>query len=228
MILKNKFLIIAIVLCYFSFLYIESFKIASLYNYVPAIKYFSIILCFINALIIGKKGHDIVDTRLLQFAMFLTLVADFFLLITQYFIPGILVFCLIQIIYVIRHSRYSKFNIKLYIMAALMLVLSSLIARITSLNANIWLLNLGIIYAIISLCSVFTALSTIKYKIYPKNTAVLIILGIGLLFLCDINVALYNLNQNNYLSGFLIWFFYLPSQLFLSQSGNSIVCNKSL
>ena len=220
MLLKNKLLIILTVLCYFSFLCIDLFRVDSLYNYASAIKYFSIILCFLNTSLIGKNGHDIIDTRLLQSALFLTLIADYFLLMTQYFIPGILVFCLIQIIYIIRHSRYSKFNIKLFIMIALILVILSLIARKTSLNANILLVYLGTIYAFISFCSVFTALSTLKYKIYPKNTIILIILGIGLLFLCDINVALYNLNHNNCLSGFLIWFFYLPSQLFLSQSGN--------
>lgn len=215
----KKLITTLIVICYFSFLYIDLFRVGSLYDYSGTLKYFSIILCFLNTLFIGKTGHDIIDTRLLQSAMLMTLIADCFLLVTQNFTPGIFIFCLIQIIYIKRHSRYAKFNYKLFLLTALVLVIFSIIIKPALINVIPLFLTLGTIYAILSGFSILTALSTLKCKLYPKKTAIPIILGLCLLFICDINVALFNFNPDNNISGFLMWFFYLPSQLLLSKSG---------
>jgi len=216
----HKLAIAVILPCYLVFLYMDLG--GSNLNHVnsASIKYLSVFLCFINVLLIGKKGHDKTDTVLLQFAMLLTICADFLLLFTNNFVQGIALFCLIQTTYIVRHSRFSRFNFKAYAVTGFIFIaLSSALGVLSVISGNM-IFCLGTLYAFLSVCSIVTAFSLLKYRLYPDKTCIYIICGLCLLFLCDINVALCNVYLNGGgMTGFLMWFFYLPSQLLLSMSG---------
>jgi len=215
---KNNYIIILILICYFLFLFIDLFGTDSLINYSVLLKYLSIMLCFLNTLLIGKNGHDIIDTHFLQFALFLALFADLFLLILNKFIAGISIFCFIQTIYIVRHSRFSKLDYKLFAVIGTFFIGFLTITNPFSINLNNEIIVLAAIYSFLTICSLVTAFGALKFNLYPKKAAIFILLGVSLLLMCDINVLLFN-SFGNPVSGFLMWFFYLPSQFFLSMSG---------
>jgi hypothetical protein len=81
------------------------------------------------------------------------------------------------------------------------------------------LFKIAIVYAVLLTTSLLVAL----------KSEGLIAYALILFFLCDINVALSNIFQVYpvyirgmslaFITGFLVWIFYLPSQLFLTLSG---------
>jgi len=216
----HKLTVSATLLSYITFLYLDFSGSNLNHVYSASIKYFSVIMCFFNTIFITKKGHDKTDTVLLQCAMLLTISADFLLLFTDHFVTGIALFCLIQTTYIIRHSRFTRLNFKAYTVTGFIFIaLSSALGVLPVISVNL-IYSLGTLYAFLSVCSLITAFSLLKYRIYPDETSIFIICGLCLLFLCDINVALYNIDiLCNSIIGFLMWFFYLPSQLLLSLSG---------
>jgi hypothetical protein len=84
------------------------------------------------------------------------------------------------------------------------------------------LIKISFIYASLLISSLYCSLNTVKNSFYPLYSALFIGIGMFLFFMCDLNVGLFNILKNselNFLTGFLIWFFYAPSQLLLSFSG---------
>lgn len=157
--------------------------------------------------------HSKIDAVLLKCAFFITIIADLNLLILNNYKLGVILFCIIQTLYITRHSLASKFN---YIIWGLFCI----VFMIGVFHFKDLLLLAVFFYLCLSVLSIYTAISTTRYKKYPKITKTLIISGLILLFLCDINVAYFNINRN-IISSFLMWFFYVPSQLFLSLSGEA-------
>lgn len=199
------------------------------------LKYSTIVLCFILSILIGKDGYSKKDTLLLQFAKFFTLIADYYLLITANYKLGILCFCAVQIIYIIRHSLMEKSiykNVTFIIIALIMSLLTPILVNINSFDKS--LLSLGSLYGALLVTSVYCGLSTLKRGYYPKKAAFFISIGITLFLLCDLNVALFNivpyigLGRYEFFTGFLIWIFYFPSQILLSLSGFKIQFLNSL
>lgn len=185
------------------------------------LKYISILLCFILSLFIGHRGNDKIDTTLLQGALFFTAIADLNLVILNKFISGISVFCIVQIIYILRHSRniiLSKRNIALFFSEGIF-VLGLVIMLNIPFYEKKALYIIALMYSILLVTSVGMAFGTIKRGFYSKTNSYFILIGMILFLLCDINVGLYHIGKIQNISGILIWFFYLPSQLLLSLSG---------
>jgi hypothetical protein len=187
-------------------------------TYSVMLKYASVLLCFANALLTGKESFEKKDTALLQAAMFVAVIADSFLLFTDCYFLGVCLFCLMQMIYIIRHSRYSKFYPKIFKLYGAVLIPVAVIAFVSSGIGEKTIAIAGCLYAFLTLCSLHTAFATAKLKRYPPKTIALINAGLWLLMFCDLNVALYNTIASNHITGLLMWFFYLPSQLLLSMS----------
>lgn len=203
------------------FVYINFLVIDLLGGDSTILKYISILLCFVLSLFIGDRGNDKSDTRLLQGALFFTVIADFNLVILKNFILGISVFCIVQIIYTIRHSGniiLSKRNSLLFLIEGTLFFWLVIILNIPFYQENV-LYIIACIYSILLVTSVFMAFGTIKRGFYSKMNSYFIIIGMILFLLCDINVGLYHIGKIQNISGILIWFFYLPSQLLLSLSG---------
>jgi uncharacterized membrane protein YhhN len=196
---------------YIVFLYIDAATkdLGNIYS--TWLKYSTIILCFIISLFIGSEGYDRRDRFLVQSARLFTVTADFFLLILCDYKYGIFCFCIVQIIYIIRHSFIARMGLsKLFLLIfTVVIILVSIITKINFTRINNVIITEAAFYGCILLISLYTALKTRKY---------LISIGMLLFFLCDINVALYNLT-NSFIPGILMWLFYLPSQLLLSLSG---------
>lgn len=232
-------LIICITTLYFLILIIDVLYGNISSNISILLKYLCILLCFSISLLIGKDYIYKEDCFLLQTGLFFTLCADFCLLIKNNFICGILFFCGVQSIHIIRYSKsinskYTKSKIsnknRIIIKALIISLLVILILIIPSLNEKI-LFIIGIIYAALLLTSTFRGIKTINHSVYPKRNAYLIGIGMILFLLCDTNVALNFILQNyqigslstmniKFLVSYLIWLFYIPSQLLLSLSGH--------
>jgi hypothetical protein len=217
---------IIIIVIYLVFLYID-FVSKYLRNiYSVGLKYSTIVFYFIISLLIGSNGYSKEDTRLVQLARLFNLIADYFLVISCDFNIGIFFFALVQITYIIRHSimENKRYKNLIFFIIALMIALIALVnINITSIEKE--LIILAITYAALLVTSLYCAVSTISRGKYPKKSSWIIALGMFLFFMCDLNVGLYNILRESdmkFFLGYLIWLFYLPSQLLLTLSGFNI------
>ena len=86
---------------------------------------------------------------------------------------------------------------------------------------------IGTIYAVLLCYSLYTSFKTFQGKMYTLYSCFFICIGMTLFFLCDINVGISGIVNNIFLFGidvksvsrFLVWIFYLPSQVLLALSG---------
>ena len=207
---------------YFLFIFIDLSNKHTGSYYSILLKYISILIFFLTSLLIGKKGNSLIDTRLLKSALFFTLCADTCLLILNYFKLGIFFFCIVQILYIIRHKLLYHLDIRidnLFIYIILLIILSLILNIILPETVDSQLYKIAIIYAILLTTSLLVAL----------RCKGLIACGLILFFLCDINVALSYLIHSysiyifdiplRFITSFLVWIFYFPSQLLLALSG---------
>ncbi|GKU27635.1 lysoplasmalogenase family protein [Clostridium folliculivorans] len=178
-------------------------------------------------MLIEDNCYDIMDKRLLQTALFLTTIADFFFIIIESPELGIFVFIFVQITYILRHARAISLN-HIYTKTLLLLSFSILLLGffIKPKNIDTNLYYLALLYGTLLINSLILAFSTFRSKLYYKHSSSTIAIGIALFFMCDINVGLYpliteyyNIDSLSMTIYFLIWFFYLPSQLLLALSG---------
>ncbi len=203
-------------------------------NYSTYLKFSCIILCFIISLLIGRNGFNPKDVFLLKLARFFTVIADYFLLLSNNYILGVLSFCVVQLIYIKRHSLMwttkSSKKITPFIFLdifILILILLSLIFHIA--DTKIILIITSIFYGFLLIISVYCGIKTLNFSFYTKRSSLFISWGIILFFLCDINVGFYQLIEMSFFPNILhnfqfaiellIWTFYLPSQLLLTLSG---------
>lgn len=236
----NRLLIVKFILCleiviYCSFIYLDFItQYRSVYS--TALKYIGIILCLIMSFIIDERGHDKEDTKLLQLAFCFTAAADLCLVVLDYNALGMFLFCFVQMIYIVRHRRGIKKKYKLYIIIVTIILITSVCKLVTSNmgitnleynRINEKLIMIGCVYSVLLTCSLYTAWKTFNGNFYPRYSCVLISIGMTLFFLCDINVAISGIASNIIVKGidvesfskFLVWIFYLPSQVLLALSG---------
>ena len=129
----------------------------------------------------------------LRIAQLLVLVSDFILLFTNYFNIGVFVFILIQVCY-----RYYLQPNKIFVGVSITIALLLLI-----FYPN----GLFFLYGFLSGYNLITAIHQ------NKRTMAF---GVGLLLLCDINIVLRSFSVMLPYTVWMIWFFYLPSQIFIT------------
>lgn len=229
----KKYLIITIVLIelliYISFIYID-FTNGCSNSYSTVLKYIGILLSLTLGLMIGANGYNKKDTRLLQLALCFTATADLCLLILDYYIAGVFIFCFVQITYIIRHAGIFKkdvkiFSILIFAILVFIMILDTNIIHINNISRG--LLVIGCFYAILLIFSVYSAWKVFNRGIYTSLSCYLICIGMTLFLFCDINVAISGLINNVFIFGvslksvsrFLVWIYYLPSQVLLALSG---------
>ncbi len=190
-------------------------------------KYISIILCFVITILIGEDGLNKRDRLLLQIGFFITILGDLCLLIFDYYIPGVALFCLVQIIYYNRYkggpNHRASFVFVEFIAIFLLTVIIYYIVNLTLIKID-FLFAIAFFYAVCLILSTVESIKTFKYKLYPCYNRYMIVIGMILFLLCDISVALFNIskefNMTVYkMSALSMWGFYLPSQFLLSISG---------
>jgi len=215
---RKHLILLPIAALYFSFLFIDLSGSVRFYPLSNALKYASVFLCFTNALLTGNNCFEKKDAAFLKAAMFVTAAADIFLLFTDYFIAGILLFCIVQVIYVARHNRYSKSNTKIYLVIGAEVMAAAFVAvGISGISEKTLVLS-GCLYALLSAFSLNAAFRACKSERFPAKNVFLINAGLWLLLLCDVNIFLSAAFPADYLSQRLEWLFYLPSQVLLSYS----------
>lgn len=228
MTLKSILLIISIF--YVSFLYMDFLSIRS-YISTDIIKFISILLCFLIGLLTGKDAINIRDKHLLQVGLFFTLMADLCLLILDYFVLGIALFCMVQITYFVRYevNESGKSSVVRFLILFEVLVILYIVAKFFFVRIP-FLFLIALFYSICLISSVMKAIKIFKKNMFSYPNKHMIVFGMILFLLCDINVAIYNMPRFLDLSGYftegfyntsqqLVWLFYLPSQVLLALSG---------
>jgi hypothetical protein len=191
------------------------------------LKFMSMIIVFIISIMTKKDALSFKDLHLLQIGLFITLIADLLLLLLDnHYILGIFLFSIVQILYSLRYE-FRNFKLTIRNFFIIFLSLSILYIIINKFVVEIdFLWAMGLFYGLCLLNSVIKAFKAYKYKIYPEPNRQMILIGMILFLLCDINVALYNIlgymgkvNVFYNISSVSMWLFYLPSQILLALSG---------
>lgn len=225
-----KLLFLIISLFYFLFLFIDIFKIESFISS-NTLKFLSMILVFIISAITGKDALSKKNHSLLNLGLFITIFADVFLLLLhKYYILGVGLFSIVQILYSVRYSGNSskiifpKFISLFVILLFIYFIMDNFIVKVDFLTV------ISLFYAICILSSTYMAIRVYRHKLWPELNSEIIFIAMILFLFCDINVALYNVLDpmsisNNFIvllrdiSFVAMWLFYLPSQVLLALSG---------
>ena len=186
------------------------------------LKFVFVVGCFLLALTsyffcVSKKNWF-----WLTLGLAFTVGADYFLVIKDWHLHGVAVFCFVHVCYILRvwdckHGfglfKQTRKGILFLVFAVAVITFSVIFAF-----ANGWLIILASIYA-----GLFITNIALNFC-YCKINRPFVLTGLILFALCDINVALFNLPRQ-FDIGFtfpwafqLIWIFYLPSQLLLAVS----------
>jgi hypothetical protein len=161
--------------------------------YSKIVKFVCILICFSLTLAIGKHGHDRRDTLFLRLALFLTVIADFVIGIMGHFMIGIGVFVLVQIVYVIRHSRGLTWTRNEIVSGSF--IYGSVCVIFFFLREMLLAAGLfwpALFYTAILSGSLWMAIGTVWRKFYPRTIDWFIVIGMSAFFLCDINAGLFN------------------------------------
>lgn len=194
------------------------------YMYSSICKYAALLICVWYGCRLGwQKGNR--KQKVLCGVLLFAAVADYFLLFTDSFILGILFFCIVQCCYCLFFAG-EKGSRVLYRMAGTGICVAVLVWCLIQAgifgdaagwkNTELYLILTAVFYASLLLQNLVRAWKQSKAVSIWGRVAIL------LLFLCDIHVALYNIDGERLwkqmqlwceAAGVLMWMFYLPSQL---------------
>lgn len=187
------------------------------------IKFLSILLCFLLALLDTYSLRKDLNNILLLIGLFLTVIADYIFLIYKDLFPiAIGLFSIVQILYIFRYNMKNRRRNILYIMISFIIIFILYIFIYIFIKEIEFIFPLAFFYAICLFISLKESILQYKYSTYLNSKKGIILLGMVLFVLCDINVGIYNtVGKSNNLVFIAIWLFYLPSQLLLALSGKS-------
>lgn len=214
------------------------FMAGDIYGYpkadsVTLLKFSSILLCNIFTLVCAAANKKR-DNYILAGALLFTGISDYFLLFTEYFTFGMLTFCVVQILYLVRlyflEERRKRGGIpgrlliNAFLGAAALFVLYLLKVTVNPL------LMISVFYFVSILHNVIRAIQNAGHGTDRRN--LLFAAGMFLFMLCDINVGIYNMSgfiavgnevfQKLYhFSEIAMWMFYLPAQVCIVLSGRA-------
>ena len=170
------------------------------------IKFFYIFLCFITALVSYRGCFNIRDWQYLVVGMGFTVAADFFMVLMNNDFIGLFFFIFVHAAYIVR-AGVGRRKVIMVLSGALVL---ALVLPFDTLPL------LALVYACFFVWDIYINIKTARF---------LIITGLLLFALCDINVLIYSLPA--YFPGTagaariaykLIWWFYAPAQGLLAVS----------
>lgn len=204
------------------------------------IKFAVVVLCFIYAINIGLKNRSR-EHRFLIYALAFTLVSDMLILLSDFYLYGVMTFILAQQLYGMRITELNKreldtispkslhrdFAIRLLYQGTFVFLLGILLWLA---NVNIDALLAVSIFYFISICTNVLRILKLSVKFYDRKDIMYFAIGMVLFLLCDINVGLFNLSgflpiSSAYevvynISSILMWTFYAPSQVFIALSSD--------
>lgn len=242
---KVLFILIELVL-YGAFMYLDIY--ASYGNNLSMyIKFFSIFLCFLFVMLYYKTSNqnnevELYETHnnnigihILRIAMFFTLLSDLFILVLDYYTIGIITFIIVQLLYLVLISSWiSSGN-----MLRTVLIRTIGAGVITALIVTLYrfhetTVELEVIFAVYYFIIFISNAMDATGILFRSRRKGRLLFACGLLayFLCDINVAIFNLKdyitiddalytQLYSFSSIAMWMFYLPGQVAIALSGES-------
>ncbi|MBR6322337.1 MAG: hypothetical protein IKR59_05670, partial [Lachnospiraceae bacterium] len=167
------------------------------------------------------KNDDFLRVLFIALALLFTLAADTFLvLLDDYYLAGVLLFCVVQTLYGIAlKPRPVSGAVRITAFLLVWLVLA-LLHMAEPLNvASAYSITQLTINAVLALKK---AREEKKAGAHTRPGAVLFALGLVLFWCCDVSVGIFNLSFGmeklyllNRITWFLMWVFYLPSQVLL-------------
>jgi len=152
-----------------------------------------------------------------------TVGADFFLVLYDWHLPGIAVFCFAHVCYISRALDFKGRGAwKLFLTVGLAVLIASYLGVV-------WV---AVLYAGLFITNIMVNVLWLKKgkTCLPKHNRALVLTGLVLFSLCDVNVLLFNLPQHTSIempfwllqyTFYLIWIFYLPAQAILAISAVS-------
>lgn len=227
--IEIKTILIILFVLYVSFMTIDIFY-SDLFIYSNWLKFISICLVLLMTFVERNASISKRDITLLNIAMVLTLISDYFLLIRgSNYLIGISIFTLAHLLHGIRMEKNkAKIIIIRYISYLIVTIVLYFIFLDTPYEIDLTIF-VSLFYFANLLSNLFRALDVYKYDKFPLVNSSLLVAGFILFLLCDINVGIYNILSFNLtninfnvlrnLSLRLMWFFYLPSQIFIALSG---------
>ncbi len=194
------------------------------------LKYTSICLLFFFSVIFLFTRKN-TQTLLLTPALLFTVAADYFLLFTASFIPGLIFFCIVQFFYAVlirsfKHEKISfisvitAYGVRTAVCAVLLFLLRMILGR-DAFTENMSLIIPGMFYGI---CFILNIIDSFCYR-----TPIPFRIGLILFLLCDICVLMRNLPLIFSFSpavlhffkdtvSFFMWVFYLPGKILIALS----------
>jgi hypothetical protein len=223
------------IILYSCFLYIDITGNGS-YTISSGLKFSGIVLCLLFTLILPYRKEERTDINIVRTALLFTVISDLFILILDYYIIGLITFCIVQSLYLIRIGIWrnrmdltvgiggiiNKFIRNLIVSFAIISILMILKIKIE------WLILISCFYFVSIVFNVSDSL-TIARKSKVTNSIIYAV-GMILFLLCDINVGLFNLSDflsidSNWFTALYhfstvaMWMFYLPAQVIIALSG---------
>lgn len=232
----NKYKIVLFLLIeisiYIIFMYLDLTDMYS-YKISTALKFTGILLCWIFAVFkviennIGKQEKSLIhydkvfdsrDNYILIAALFFTVISDLFLLILDVYLLGVLTFCVVQFLYLLRITRWN--NTEVHNKLEQNVLVNKLIKNvfvnkvIQNVFANKLMQNVFVSALIILITSIFgfefdllTIVSVVYFMGISRNVIealmiasktrnkkhIIFAIGMLLFILCDINVGLFNI-----------------------------------
>lgn len=179
------------------------------------LKFSFIALCFAVTLLSFKKSHSKRDWLFLAVGMLLTLISDYFLVLYDNQPVGTTTFCFVHMAYILR-VRSRKY---------LWVIIGTLLLVLPLYFATDYLITTAALYFVLFLQDIVAHMVYYRKESLPMINRRLMLAGILLFALCDINVLLFNLPRFVSLpdglsdTAFtLIWVFYMPAQGLLAVS----------
>lgn len=200
---------------------------------IDLVKYIGILCCFVYVVICPYHDFKGDKKNVVKVAFFFTLLADLFLLFTNWYFLGVICFIMVQSIYFVYLCEMmngdrvqglsrliSKFKIGGLVSCLILFAFFILQEWDRAIVKTVSLV-------LILCCSfyVYLFLNNIRMAWKRREANLELLIGLILFFLCDCNVALYQLDiiglsfkGISNLGGSMIWLFYLPSQVIILKS----------
>lgn len=199
---------------YISFILLDYFHIYEISN---VIKFITIILCFFMSLGIFVIYERDTDRAMLSIALFFTVLADVFLLFTDYYIIGVSSFCIVQSLYLLRITnvkteisgmKSSVLGKQKHFLSGRAIFSSHLFLRIIISTVICLVLYLFLFpidallcvttfYFISFVCNIIFAFSIKKnsYGVLKSVSWNLFLIGLVLFLVCDLMVGVFNITS---------------------------------
>lgn len=191
------------------------------------------LLCALIVVLTRQAAVDRRDYLTLAAAFVVTLVADFFLILLDWMIPGTVLFIVVHALLTYRHSRGFRASLEpaerartLTLLAATGLVVyggsAGLIAVVKPILEVTHMLALDVAYLLILSTSLWMAWGTLIRRSFAPRNAWYIVIGMTCFYFCDVTVgvaaALKGQRAGDVLNN-LVGFFYSPALVLLAFSG---------